>query len=121
MTAISEGRAFAYENEKEVGEGIRDSGVPREQIWITTKLHNSWHHRVQEAIDASLKNLGVEYVDLYLVHWPSSTDPNDSKKHLPDWDYIKTWLVNPSFKHHRSFRLTRLAIQAGNAKTARHR
>jgi glycerol 2-dehydrogenase (NADP+) len=85
--------ALAYGNEHEVGQGIRDSGVPREEIWITTKLDNPWHHRVPEGIDSSLKSLGVDYVDLYLVHWPCSTDPNDLKKHLPDWDFIKTWCV----------------------------
>ncbi|KAL4809669.1 NADP-dependent oxidoreductase domain-containing protein [Aspergillus unguis] len=83
--------ALAYGNEAEVGQGIRDSGVPREEIWITTKLDNPWHHRVNDGIASSLKDLGVDYVDLYLVHWPSSTDPNDLKKHLPDWDFIKTW------------------------------
>lgn len=65
--------------------------MPREQIWITTKLDNTWHHRVEDGINSSLKDLGVDYVDLYLVHWPSSTDPNDKKKHLPDWNFIKTW------------------------------
>jgi len=83
--------ALAYGNEKEVGEGIKDSGVPREEIWITTKLDNTWHHRVEEGITSSLKSLGVDYVDLYLMHWPSSTDPNDMKKHLPDWNFVKTW------------------------------
>lgn len=119
MTVISDDSAFGYENEKEVGEGIRDSGVPREQIWITTKLHNAWHHRVHEAIDASLKNLGVDYVDLYLIHWPSSTDPNDSKKHLPEWDYVKTWLVK-SFKYYCVCCLTALPLQAGDAEATRH-
>ncbi|PWY81900.1 hypothetical protein BO70DRAFT_387443 [Aspergillus heteromorphus CBS 117.55] len=83
--------ALAYGNEAEVGDGIRDSGVPRSEIWVTTKLDNTWHHRVTEGIDSSLKSLGLDYVDLYLVHWPSSTDPSDLKKHLPDWDFIKTW------------------------------
>jgi len=83
--------ALAYGNESEVGEGIRESGVPREEIWVTTKLNNTWHHRVQAGIDSSLKSLGLEYVDLFLMHWPCSTDPNDTKKHLPDWDFIKTW------------------------------
>ncbi|KAL4905836.1 hypothetical protein BDW74DRAFT_167516 [Aspergillus multicolor] len=83
--------ALAYGNEAEVGQGIKDSGVPREEIWVTTKLDNTWHHRVQDGINSSLKDLGLDYVDLYLVHWPSSTDPNDLKKHLPDWDFIKTW------------------------------
>lgn len=59
--------ALAYGNEEEVGQGIRDSGVPREEIWITTKLDNPWHHRVEDGITSSLRSLGVDYVDLYLV------------------------------------------------------
>lgn len=59
--------ALAYGNEAEVGQGIRDSGVPREEIWITTKLDNPWHKRVEEGIESSLKSLGVDYVDLYLM------------------------------------------------------
>lgn len=83
--------ALAYGNEHEVGQGIKDSGVPREEIWITTKLDNPWHKRVEEGINSSLKSLGVDYVDLYLMHWPSSTDPTDLKKHYPDWDFRDTW------------------------------
>lgn len=59
--------ALAYGNENEVGQGIKDSGVPREEIWVTTKLDNTWHKRVTEGIDSSLKSLGLDYVDLYLV------------------------------------------------------
>lgn len=59
--------ALAYGNEKEVGLGIKDSGVPRKEIWITTKLDNPWHKRVEEGINSSLESLGVEYVDLYLI------------------------------------------------------
>jgi diketogulonate reductase-like aldo/keto reductase len=59
--------ALAYGNEREVGQGIKDSGVPREEIWITTKLDNTWHKRVPEGIASSLKSLGVDYVDLYLI------------------------------------------------------
>lgn len=65
--------------------------MPRDQIWLATKLDNPWHARVPEAIDASLKNLGTDYVDLYLMHWPCSTDPNNKKKHLDNWDFIATW------------------------------
>uniref|UniRef100_A0A1Y1M7R5 NADP-dependent oxidoreductase domain-containing protein n=1 Tax=Photinus pyralis TaxID=7054 RepID=A0A1Y1M7R5_PHOPY len=83
--------AFNYQNEKEVGEGIRASGVPRKRIWVTTKLDNPWHHRASAGLESSLKDLGLDYVDLFLVHFPCSTDPNDSSKHLPDWDYVKTW------------------------------
>lgn len=110
--------ALAYGNEAEVGDGIRDSGVPREEIWVTTKLDNPWHHRVPEGIDSSLKSLGLDYVDLYLVHWPSSTDPNDLKKHLPDWDFIKTWLVSFAEKCHATILTT---TQARNAEAACYR
>jgi glycerol 2-dehydrogenase (NADP+) len=65
--------------------------VPREQIFLTTKLDNPWHKRAPEALQRSLANLGVEYLDLYLMHWPSSTDPEDLKKHYPDWDFVDTW------------------------------
>lgn len=82
--------AAAYGNEAEVGEGIRASGVPRSEIWLTTKLHNQWYTRVQEALETSLRLLGTDYVDLYLIHWPSSTDPTDLKKHLPDWNFVDT-------------------------------
>ena len=110
---------MAYGNEAEVGDGIRDSGVPREEIWVTTKLDNTWHHRVSEGIDSSLKSLGMDYVDLYLVHWPSSTDPSDKKKHLPDWDFIKTWLVSAiTLLSNKSILIMG---QARNAEAACHR
>ena len=59
--------ALAYGNEREVGLGIKDSGVPREEIWLTTKLDNTWHHIVSKGIESSLKDLDTDYVDLYLV------------------------------------------------------
>ena len=59
--------ALAYGNEREVGLGIKDSGVPREDIWLTTKLDNTWHHIVSKGIESSLKDLGTDYVDLYLI------------------------------------------------------
>ncbi|KAH0843104.1 Glycerol 2-dehydrogenase (NADP(+)) [Fonsecaea pedrosoi] len=83
--------ALAYGNEAEVGQGIIDSGVPREEIWITTKLDNPWHKRVNEGIESSLRDLKTDYVDLYLMHWPSSTVPEDLKKHYDDWNFIDTW------------------------------
>ncbi|RMZ78950.1 hypothetical protein DV737_g3706, partial [Chaetothyriales sp. CBS 132003] len=83
--------ALAYANEHEVGLGIKDSGVPRSEIWLTTKLDNPWHKRVKEGIASSLEALQTDYVDLYLMHWPSSTDPDDLRKHYADWNFIDTW------------------------------
>ena len=64
--------ARIYGNEKGVGAGIRESGIPREDIFVTTKLWNSSHGRDKAlaAFDGSLKRLGLDYVDLYLIHWP---------------------------------------------------
>ncbi|WP_260923299.1 aldo/keto reductase [Novosphingobium sp. 9] len=62
-----------YRNEQSVGEGIRTSGVPREDIFVTTKFNREWHsvEGVQEACKASLKRLGLDYIDLLLIHWPN--------------------------------------------------
>lgn len=65
--------------------------MPRADIFLTTKLDNPWHKRAPEALARSLASLQTDYLDLYLVHWPSSTDPDDLKKHYPDWDFLDTW------------------------------
>jgi len=64
--------AAAYGNEKSVGLGIKESGVPRKEIFITTKLWNEVQRtgNVEKAFEESLNNLGTDYVDLYLIHWP---------------------------------------------------
>ena len=64
--------AMIYENEEPVGRAIRESGVNREDIFLTTKLWNDdiADGNEQKAIETSLKKLGLDYVDLYLVHWP---------------------------------------------------
>jgi diketogulonate reductase-like aldo/keto reductase len=65
--------AAIYRNEAEVGAGIKASNVKREDIFITTKLWNTNHDSeadVEKALDKSLRDLGVEHVDLYLMHWP---------------------------------------------------
>ncbi|KNG85536.1 protein GCY [Aspergillus nomiae NRRL 13137] len=79
--------AFCYQNEEEVGKGIKDalaSGkVKREDLFVTTKLWCTYHSRVQEALDLSLKNLGLDYVDLYLMHWPLAMNPNGNHPLFP--------------------------------------
>ena len=61
--------AQAYGNEESVGQGLRESGVPRDQVFITTKFNPGRGDPVAEA-ERSLERLGVEHVDLYIVHWP---------------------------------------------------
>jgi 2,5-diketo-D-gluconate reductase A len=76
--------AEMYGNEEGVGEGIRASGIPREEVFVTSKLNNGFHAHddALKAFDGTLDALGSDYVDLFLVHWP-----------LPgiDVDYVETW------------------------------
>src|SRR5215211_3784289 len=62
--------ATMYGNEREVGRAVRDSGVPREQVFITTKLPPGAAGRERRTLDNSLRALGMDHVDLWLVHWP---------------------------------------------------
>ncbi|KAI9899134.1 hypothetical protein N3K66_005595 [Trichothecium roseum] len=66
--------AAVYDNEQEVGAGILASGVPRSEVFLTSKLWNTHHAAadVEDAVDESLRDLGTDYLDLYLVHWPVS-------------------------------------------------
>ncbi|MBR3975043.1 MAG: aldo/keto reductase [Clostridia bacterium] len=81
--------AFIYGNEKAVGEGLRESGIDRKEIFVTTKhwVTMRGFEKASEAIDISLKNLGLDYLDLYLIHWPCV------EKVSPDWKEINasTW------------------------------
>lgn len=62
-----------YGNERGVGEGIRRSGVPRDQVFVTTKFNRKWHSidGARQACEQSLERLGLDYIDLLLVHWPN--------------------------------------------------
>lgn len=62
-----------YGNEEGVGEGIRRSGLPREDVFVTTKFNRAWHSvdGVREAWENAVRRLGLEYLDLFLVHWPN--------------------------------------------------
>ncbi len=62
-----------YENERGVGEGIRRSGVARGEVFVTTKFNRKWHsvEGARQACEASLERLGLDYIDLFLVHWPN--------------------------------------------------
>jgi diketogulonate reductase-like aldo/keto reductase len=62
--------ATMYGNEAEVGRALRDSGVPREEVFLTTKLPPGSAGRERQTIAASLRSLGTDYVDLWLIHWP---------------------------------------------------
>ena len=77
--------AQMYGNERGVGQGISDSGVERDQLYVTSKLGNG-HHRpddVRRSFDQTLDKLGLDRLDLFLIHWPLPT--------LYDGDYVATW------------------------------
>ncbi|EDO17321.1 hypothetical protein Kpol_1062p29 [Vanderwaltozyma polyspora DSM 70294] len=100
--------AAIYCNEGEVGKAIRDSGVPRNEIFVTTKLWGTQQRTPQLALEQSLERLGLDYVDLYLIHWPIPLNPAQCEESgnyltfpglpngkrdvdLDTWNFVKTW------------------------------
>ena len=84
--------AEMYGNEREVGEGIRASGLERGSVYVTSKLSNRSHRPddARRAFDATLADLGSDYVDLFLIHWPLPT--------LYDGDFVSTWRTLEEFR-----------------------
>lgn len=84
--------AQMYENERAVGEGLSASGVAREEVWITSKLNNDAHEPdvARRAFERTLEELGSDYVDLFLIHWPLPTEYSG--------DFVSTWKVLEEFK-----------------------
>ncbi|MGL5809058.1 MAG: aldo/keto reductase [Nocardioides sp.] len=83
--------AQMYGNEAGVGEAVRTSGIPREEIYLTSKLNNSWHRPddARRAFDRTMTEIGSDYLDLFLIHWPLPT--------LYDGDYVSTWRTLAEF------------------------
>ncbi len=81
--------AWGYENEVGVGEGVRASGVAREDIFVTTKHWVTWrgYQKTIDAVEDSLMKLGMDYIDLYLVHWPcvEASSPNWEEINADTW------------------------------------
>jgi len=77
--------AQMYGNEAGVGEAIRDSGIPRDELFITSKLNNGFHQpdQARAAFDRTLSDLGIDRIDLFLIHWPLPTQY--------DGDFVSTW------------------------------
>ncbi len=83
--------AEMYGNEKEVGEAVASSGLDRSDLFITSKLNNGFHRPddARRAFDQTLSDLGLDYVDLFLIHWPLPT--------RYDGDYVSTWQTLEEF------------------------
>ena len=77
--------AQMYQNEKGVGDAIRASGIPRDELFITSKLNNGFHRPddARRAFDQTMTDLGLDRIDLFLIHWPLPT--------RYDGDYVSTW------------------------------
>ncbi|KAK6384352.1 hypothetical protein LTS17_001915 [Exophiala oligosperma] len=84
--------ALIYKNEAEVGQGIKRSGVPREEIFITSKLWNTFHPNAAESLRRSLEDLGTDYLDLYNgSNELLPVNPDGSRSVDRGWDMSKTW------------------------------
>ena len=94
--------AEMYGNEGPVGEAVRASSLDRGDVFVTSKLSNAFHdpQDAREAFDATLSELGFDYVDLFLIHWPLPT--------LQDSDYVSTWKTLEEF--HRDGRARSIGV-----------
>jgi 2,5-diketo-D-gluconate reductase A len=84
--------AEMYGNERGVGEAVRASGLARDEVFVTSKLNNGFHRPddARRAFDETLAELGLDFVDLFLIHWPLPT--------LYDGDYVSTWATLEEFQ-----------------------
>jgi len=95
--------AEVYGNKKGVGTAIRKSGVPREDMFITTKLWNS-HQRYDDALQAFDNSRKSEYLDMYLIHWPSRGTYVEAWRALEKLyqdGYARAIVMNTIYRHHR--------------------
>ncbi|CAI7636407.1 unnamed protein product [Penicillium discolor] len=91
-----------YQNEKEVGDAVKASGIPRKEIFITSKVWNTHQSNVAKGLAQTLKDLQTDYLDLNLIHWPVRLVANETSQLLPtnpdgtrsidrSWDQRETW------------------------------
>nr|WP_097149627.1 aldo/keto reductase [Ureibacillus acetophenoni] len=97
--------AALYGNETEVGEAIRSSNIPREELFVTTKVWNTdqGYDQTLKAFETSLKKLGLDYIDLYLTHWPVKekfVDTYRAIERLYDEKLIRVTGVSNHHQHH---------------------
>lgn len=108
--------AAIYGNEKGVGQGVRDSKLDRKDLFIVSKLWND-HHRpeqVSKAMDQSLADLGMDYVDLYLMHWPIAFKPGHA---FPEAGTTKEDVLDDSVTIEDTWRAMEKLVDEGKAKS----
>lgn len=106
--------ASVYRNEREVGQALASTGIPREELWVTSKVWNDMHDQVEASCERSLRDLGLEYLDLYLVHWPfpnhhapgvsvDSRDPHavpfDHERYMTTWRQMERLVQRGLVRH----------------------
>src|SRR3712207_1779748 len=93
--------AEMYQNEEGVGAAIRSAGIPRDELYVTSKLNNGFHRPddARRAFDDTMRKLGLDRLDLFLIHWPLPT--------LYDGDYVSTWRGLREFQQDRRVALGR--------------
>lgn len=111
--------AYVYQNEEEVGQGIQDAiesgAVKRSDIFVTTKVFLTFHNRVEESLDLSLKSLGLEYVDLLLLHWPIGFNPKGNDPLFPTTKE-GTADFDPTFDIKKTWKLFEQVLKTGKTK-----
>ena len=99
--------AYCYQNESEVGQGLKkafDSGIKREDVFVTSKLWCTFHREglQEKCLEETLSALGIEYLDLWLMHWPVPMNPKGNNPLFPkhedgsrdldtEWNFVQTW------------------------------
>lgn len=98
--------AYCYANEDEVGAGLKEAfssgAAKREDVFVISKVWATYNTRVEQGLDKSLKSLGLDYVDLFLVHWPLLLNPDGNDDRFPKkadgsrdviqgWDHTEAW------------------------------
>ncbi|KAG5728211.1 Protein GCY [Termitomyces sp. T112] len=117
LTALKAGyrhidTAQGYYTEGVVGEVIKESKIPRKEIFITSKLSSSNHHRVAESFEESLKALSVDYIDLFLIHWPQAMPNDNEQRKNPDG----TWKIREDITFHQAWAELEKLMEAGKVK-----
>uniref|UniRef100_A0A060SZ73 ARAD1A18128p n=1 Tax=Blastobotrys adeninivorans TaxID=409370 RepID=A0A060SZ73_BLAAD len=93
---------WLYNNEEAVGRALKESGIGRDQVFLTAKLWSTFHRHPEKGLELSLKNLGTDYLDLFLVHWPVALKPDSENSLIPrradgsrdvdtEWTLAQTW------------------------------